>query len=230
MMPSLPPIAVIHREDIPGERLQAYVDAIEAAGGQAVSLSPDDERWAGSSAANFAAIVLTGGVDIDPSLYGAERHERVRRVDRFRDDFELDFVRDALDHDLPLLGVCRGHQLLNVAFGGGLLQHIEDNSHRSERETLASRWHEATLVPGSRLATIYGAGTLRVNSRHHQAVTPETLAPGLVVSATTPDGLIEGLESPAHRFVLSVQWHPEREELRDQSEPLFRALVEATGG
>ncbi len=222
------PVAVLYREDVPGERLQAYVESLEAAGASVVTVSPDDGPKPGERIEEWAGIVLTGGVDIDPALYGAERHERVRHTDRDRDEFELGVVRAALERDLPVLGVCRGHQMLNVAFGGGLLQHIEDHSHRTLRGTLDSGWHEARLAQGSRLAAIYGAERLRVNSRHHQAVTAETLAPGLAVSATTDDGNIEAVESPDRRFVISVQWHPEREELREQSAPLFRAFVEAT--
>lgn len=221
------PIVVLYREDVTAERLDSYAEAIEAAGGNAVTASPDADPEIAERIGEFAGVVLTGGVDIDPAIYGEEQHERVRQVDRVRDDYELRVLRAALARDLPVLGICRGHQLLNVAFGGKLLQHIEDNSHRSERGTLASTWHEARLTPGSRLAAIQGVERLHVNSRHHQAVTPATLAPGLVVAATTDDGVIEGLESPEHRFAVSVQWHPEREEMAEDGAPLFRAFVAA---
>jgi putative glutamine amidotransferase len=117
-------------------------------------------------------------------------------------------LHDALSRDLPVLGVCRGHQLLNVALGGKLLQHIESGEH--EDVDRISKVHEVSLSEGSRLREIYAHERIVVNSRHHQAVTPDLVAPGLRVTGVTDDGLVEGLESDSHSWVVSVQWHPER--------------------
>ena len=221
-----PRVAVLYREDVPGERLEAYVEALAAAGTDAVTCSPDDAPTLSEALTEYDGVVLTGGVDIDPAIYGETPHEKVRHWDAVRDGYELRTLRSALERDLPVLGICRGHQLLNVAFGGALLQHIEGDPHRAQRSG-ESRWHGVRLAPASRLAAIYGAAQLRVNSRHHQGVTPDGLASGLTVAATADDGMIEGLEAADRRFVVSVQWHPEREELGDGSAPLFRAFVQA---
>lgn len=154
-------------------------------------------------------LMLTGGIDVDPALYGETPLPEVDATNRGRDEFELGLLRDALDHDLPVIAICRGHQLLNVAMGGSLLQHIESRAHEDDEERLSAR-HDVSLVPGTRLYGIYARDRIHVNSRHHQAVTPERRAAGLTVSATTDDGLVEGLESDAHTWVVSVQWHPER--------------------
>ena len=132
---------------------------------------------------------------------------------------------------MPVLAICRGHQLLNVALGGALLQHLaEREPHRARRgegDAIDSGWHEVALETGSRLAALFGARTLRVNSRHHQAITRDGVAPGLRVAATTEDGVVEALEHPQQRWALSVQWHPEREEIAEQQRPLFEGFVEA---
>jgi putative glutamine amidotransferase len=163
----------------------------------------------------------------------------VKRTDHSRDEFELVLLGQALVYDIPILAICRGHQLLNVAFGGGLLQHIDGDGHVADyrSEGFPSRWHEVTIREGSRLRTALGlpagqaeAARALVNSRHHQAVTPERLAPRLEVVARSPDGLVEGIESLAHHWVVGVQWHPERPEPQQDgfvqaSALLFQELV-----
>ncbi len=226
-MKSRPRIAVSRWEDVPGERLQFYWDRVTRAGADVVDLGPD-------VALEFDALVLTGGIDVDPSVYGAERHPKVKYFDIRRDEFELNALRHALESDLPVLAICRGHQLLNVAFGGSLLQHIEGDSHRAQKEEgMPSRWHSVALQPGARLAGIYGREEMEVNSRHHQAVLPGTLGPGLHAIAHAPDGLVEGVVSDTHSWVVGVQWHPERPEpehpgFADRNAALFEALVAAT--
>lgn len=200
----LPRVVVARWEHIPGERLENYWRRLRDAG-----LEPIDCSSAGVGLGNCAGLLLTGGVDVDPTLYGEQPHPETGASNRPRDDFELALLREALDRDLPVLAICRGHQLLNVAFGGSLLQHIESDAHVEDEARLSAQ-HDAALIAGTRLHAIYGTEDIRVNSRHHQAVTPDRAAPGLTVSATTPDGLVEGLESPDHAWVVGVQWHPER--------------------
>lgn len=228
-----PRILISRAEDVTGERWSDYADRVAAAGGEPVEAGLEDWQ-AGQSAPVADGLILTGGIDVDPAVYGAERSERVSEVSRVRDDFELVLLRAALERDIPVLGVCRGHQLLNVAYGGGLLQHIEEREpHRSRRGAdgvIESGWHDVALRPGTRLAAILGEDPIRANSRHHQAVTGERVAPGLEVAGTTADGIVEALEDPAKRWVVSVQWHPERKEMGDASAPLFEAFVRACRG
>lgn len=172
-----------------------------------------DTTGPGGSLADCAGLVLTGGIDVDPSLYGEQRQPEVERINRPRDEFELTLLREALERDLPVLAICRGHQLLNVCFGGSLLQHVEPGVHsRHEGEVITSSFHEISLTEGSKLAAIYGTDRIQTNSRHHQAVTPDRVAHGLAVNGLSDDGLVEGLESTAHRWVVGVQWHPESPE------------------
>jgi putative glutamine amidotransferase len=147
-------------------------------------------------------LLLAGGSDIDPSLYGAARDSRTERADCDRDSLETALLREALKRDLPVLAICRGMQLLNAFLGGTLLQHIE--GHRCPRQQSA---HRAAITSQSRLASILGADEYVVNSRHHQCV--DRVASELVVAARAPDDVVEALESPGDRFVLAVQWHPE---------------------
>ena len=196
-------VAVARWEHIPGERLENYWRRLREAGLEVI-----DQSTPGQTLEHAHGLVLTGGIDVDPALYGESPHPEVDDTNRARDEFELALLRDALDRDLPVLAICRGHQLFNVAMGGSLLQHIESRAH--EDVELVSAHHDASLVSGTKLHAIYDRDRLHVNSRHHQAVTPERVAKGLTVSATTDDGLIEGLESDAHTWVVGVQWHPER--------------------
>ena len=205
---ALPKVAVARWEDVPGERVESYWRCLREAG-----LAPVDLHKPAQPLGGCAGLVLTGGVDIDPQRYGEARHATVKDVNPARDEFEARLLDEALAADLPVLAICRGHQLLNVCLGGGLQQHIESGEHRAHKEQpYASRWHEVTLDGGSRLAGILGTAPVWVNSRHHQAVTADRLAPGLRVAARSEDGVVEAVESEAHRWVIAVQWHPEREE------------------
>lgn len=226
MLLLVPHIAVTRWEDVPGEKLQDYLDRVKAAGGHAVALNPED------SLEGLDGLVLTGGLDVAPARYGETPHQKVKLTDPARDAFEERALTCALERDLPVLAICRGHQLLNVVLGGRLLQHIESGEHRADfkAEGQPSRWHTVRLLPGSRLRAVLGADEIEVNSRHHQAVLPETLAPGLTITARSPDGLVEGVESTSHRWVVGVQWHPERAEAQHphfapRSQRLFAALV-----
>lgn len=215
-----PTIAIPHWPAPNAERTQYYYDSLLEAGAEYTIVDGDDLP------PDADGFLLLGGVDVDPRLYGEEAHEATNQPNRERDANELALVRRALERDIPVLCVCRGHQLLNVALGGSLVQDLDGPAHKWV-DGDGSNWHAVTVVDG-RLAEIYGrGGTIRVNSRHHQGVTDERLASGLRVTARAPDGLIEGFESVSHRWVVGVQWHPERPEMRPDAGPLFRAFVEA---
>ena len=194
------------------------------------------ERWDGAPS-SYEGLMITAGVDIDPARYGAKRAPQVREIAPDRDDFETAILEDALRHDVPVLAICRGHQLFNVAAGGSLLQHLEERephrARRGEGDAIDSGWHDVELAAGSRLAAAFGAQLLHVNSRHHQAVTPERAALSLEVTATTADGVVEALERPDRRWAVSVQWHPEmmghpeQDEMATDQRPLFEAFVAA---
>jgi len=188
-----------------------YCGAIEAAGGLAMLL-PHEPARAGDYLDRLDGVVVTGGAfDIDPTLFGAtERHPSVTTKDR-RTAFELALTRGALERDLPVLGICGGQQLLNVALGGSLIQHIPDevtgalvHEQKIPRDQTS---HPVSVVAGTRLHAIVGTTEIAVNSTHHQAV--KAVGGSLVVDAVAPDGVIEGIEDPRRRFCIGVQWHPE---------------------
>lgn len=212
-----------------------YVRAVETAGGLPLVLAPGKPEDAPALAAEYLdrvqALVLSGGADVDPALYGEARHATVKRVFPERDAFELALCREALRRDLPTLAICRGHQLLNVATGGTLFQDIASQVeaavvHDPDQERW-ERCHDVVLLPGTRLRDILGQERVAVNSFHHQAV--KELGQGLVLSARgCDDGVIEGMEMPDRKFMIGVQWHPESFWDRPQGfQPLFQALVNA---
>jgi putative glutamine amidotransferase len=176
-------------------------------------------------------VLLTGGGDVDPVFYGAERHPAVDDAEPGRDEFEIDLARRALDANLPLLAICRGSQVLNVAAGGTLIQDIPSQittavEHRlgTPKDGIA---HLVRLATGSALSrALGGAETCPVNSRHHQAV--GKVGPHLLTSATAPDGVVEAIEAAGARFCLGVQWHPENFWRTGEFKPLFDAFIEAT--
>lgn len=234
-----PRILVTVDEEAPSGRWSEYAApyarAIEDAGGSPVPFFYG-RQFAGSPTPQHDGLVTIGGVDVDPGFYGAEPHVRLGPTVPARDAAELTLTRLALDSGRPLLAICRGAQLLNVACGGSLHQHIEPaEPHRGPGGAAdASGWHSVDVAAGSLLSRVSGEGPLWVNSRHHQAVTPERLAPGLVEAGRTAgDGLVvlEAIEAPQHPFALGVQWHPERLEmsavaaLERASTSLFRAFI-----
>jgi putative glutamine amidotransferase len=210
---------------------EEYVRSVERAGAVAVALPAGAAGEAGALLDRLDGLVLSGGADVDPALYGEPAHPRLRRVDRLRDEFELALVRETLRRDLPLLAICRGHQVLNVASGGTLVQDLASVVAGGERhdsaEPRARRVHPIDVRPGTRLSRAVGEGRVLVNSIHHQAVA--RLGPGLVASAHCPDdGVVEGIEMPGRRFVVGVQWHPESFWADAESfQPLFDAHAEA---
>jgi putative glutamine amidotransferase len=190
---------------------QNYADAIVAAGGLPVAL-PHDAALAADYLDRIDALVVTGGAfDVDPTLYGdGDRHATVT-LKEGRTAAEMALTQGALGRDLPVLGICGGEQLLAVALGGTLVQHIPDSvADALEHEQPNPRHepgHPVAVVPGTLLHRIVGATQMQVNSAHHQAV--RAPGPHAVVNATAPDTVIEGLEDARYRFCLGVQWHPE---------------------
>jgi putative glutamine amidotransferase len=205
---------------------QTYPAAIQAAGAIAVVLPPDPAAADSPEAFldRIDALVLAGGSDLDPASYGAAPRPETGRVWPERDRFELALARIAVDRRLPILGICRGMELLNVAMGGTLIQHlpqaIGSDLHLHTPGTFAD--HEVRLAPGSLAARAIGAERITVKSHHHQAV--DELGEGLVASGwSKPDELVEAIESSERGFVLGVLWHPEE----DESSRVIGSLVEA---
>ena len=188
-----------------------YFGAVARAGGLPIAL-PHEPALAEEYLALIDGLVVTGGnFDVDPALFGAaDRHDSVSTKDR-RTEFELAITRAAHGADMPALGICGGQQLMNVALGGTLIQHIPDaipNALAHEQPNPRNQaGHAVALEPDSALYRITERADMQVNSAHHQAV--DAAAPGLKVNAHAPDGVIEGIEDPARRWFIGVQWHPE---------------------
>lgn len=196
-----------------------YVNAIARAGGRPVVLPPLDDGVEETLDA-LDGLLFSGGEDLDPDHYGAERHAETNGVHEARDRAELVLLSAALERDMPVLAVCRGSQVLNVALGGDLVQHVPElvghDEHRHTPGTFAD--HDVRLDPGSRLGGLLGEHA-PVKSHHHQGF--GRLGEGLREVAWADDGLIEGLEDPGRRFALGVLWHPEE----GDDDALFMALV-----
>ena len=212
----------------PCKKPRDYDAAVRRAGATPRPLTldqPTDEALDGVD-----GLLLTGGDDVDPALYGEAPHPTYGVSEPGRDAFEIALVRRALAADLPVLAICRGLQVLNVALGGTLIQDIPSepatlllHDAQGPPTTLA---HTVAVAPGSCLATLVGPDDSRaVNSRHHQAV--RALGEGLVVTATSPDGVIEAAEVPAARFCVGVQWHPENFHATGEFDALFKGFVDA---
>lgn len=186
----------------------AYISCLQAAGGRALLLPPDAPEAAADVVARLDAIVLTGGEDLDPALYGAQPHPCTGPPVRERDRWERAVLAAGLARDMPVLGVCRGMQLMNVHAGGTLIQHLPDQVGHHGHNLHGGHFspHAVTTVPGTRIGALL-PGTSQVATHHHQAV--ESLGAGLIVAARTADGTIEAIESTRHRFAVGVQWHPE---------------------
>jgi putative glutamine amidotransferase len=200
-----------------------YLRAVEAGGGLPVVLAPDDPALAGALLDRLDGLCLAGGPDLDPLGYGAaERHERLGKTDRVVDAAELALAQAAEERGLPVLGICRGAQAMNVVRGGTLHQHLDD--HR-QTASATEPFHTVDIAPGSFLAALTGGGALAVNSFHHQAV--DHLGAGLRVVATAADGTVEAIEDPSRPYFLGVQWHAEGMVERPEHLALFAALVSA---
>lgn len=207
---------------------QNYAEAVVRAGGVPVFL-PHHADLAETYLDMIDGLVLTGGAfDVDPALFGADAIHPTVVLKAERTRFELAIVQGALARDLPILGICGGEQLLNVALGGTLIQHIPDAvPHCLAHEQPNPRTepgHDVGIAPDTLLARIVGKPTIAVNSAHHQAVM--TVAPGCRVNATAPDGVIEGIEAMNKKFCLGVQWHPEYT-ITSADHDIFAAFIQA---
>jgi putative glutamine amidotransferase len=212
-------------------RLDDYLASVERSGARARVLEVSESPRAVID--TIDGVLLTGGGDVDPVFYGQERHPSVHDAEPGRDEFEIDLARRAMEADLPVLAICRGSQVLNVAAGGTLVQDIPsavntnlEHSLESPKDCLA---HDIRIVSDTRLHAALGGAVdascaCHVNSRHHQSV--GTLGASLVASATAPDGVIEGIEAPRYRFCIGVQWHPEFL-ISEGDARLFRAFLGA---
>ncbi len=204
-------------------RLKPYVEAVQAGGLEAVPVSVGESPKINGS----HGLLLMGGTDVNPKLYGEAARPEVDQPDDERDNVEWRLIDEALQRDLPVLAICRGMQLLNVHQGGTLIQHLALPKHDTEFEDKGTVAHEVVLEPQSQLAEIAGTMRLAVNSRHHQAV--NSLGKGLQISARdSEDGTIEALEEPDRSFVVAVQWHPEDQTLRyPEQRKLFKRFAQA---
>lgn len=191
---------------------RSYAAAVQAAGAMALLLPPDDTAAEAPDPLldRVEALILAGGSDLDPATYGAAPHPETSGIWPERDRFELALARRALEREMPVLGVCRGMQALNVARGGTLVQHLPDLLDREDHRHTPGAFadHEVRLEPGSLAATAAAAEQLTVKSHHHQGI--DELGEGLVASGwSVSDDLVEAIELPGHPFVLGVLWHPE---------------------
>jgi putative glutamine amidotransferase len=212
-------------------KIDDYVESVALAGGDPVVLETSDDPSAALD--RIDGLLLSGGADVDPALYGQTPHP-LTVVDPARDAFEIPLSREALTREMPVFAICRGVQVLNVAAGGSLVQDIpaavESDLNHALSQPKDAAAHPVQVSPGSRLADALGPATnlvsCAVNSRHHQAVAD--VAPSFVVTATSPDGVVEAIERPASEFCVGVQWHPENFWRTGEFAPLFEAFVNAS--
>ena len=219
----------------PCSRQHDYEEAVRRAGGDVRILDYETDRPS-SVVSEVDGILLPGGDDVQPSLYGESVHPAFEAAEPGRDAYEIELARRAADANVPLFAICRGIQVLNVARGGTLVQDIPSQLpaavEHAVRDTPHTIAHDVWVSEGTLLHALLrdriDGDACPVNSRHHQAV--QTLGSGLLVSATAPDGVIEAVEDPSRRFCLGVQWHPENFYRTGEFRALFEAFVEAARG
>ncbi|MCE9560959.1 MAG: gamma-glutamyl-gamma-aminobutyrate hydrolase family protein [Planctomycetes bacterium] len=212
---------------------RSYIEAMRAVGGVPwlIPLIPHDRDTLNEIFDRLDGVFITGGVDVDPACYGEPKSPLCGTIDPDRDAVEIALLKHALDRKLPVLAVCRGLQILNVACGGTLYQDVaaqvpaalkHDHFPTPEQPSRKFLAHDITVKSGSRLGKILGDAVVPVNSMHHQAI--KDLAPSLAATAYAPDGIIEGVEGTGSQFVIAVQWHPE--ELTDTQPGMARLFTE----
>ncbi|NPA89895.1 MAG: gamma-glutamyl-gamma-aminobutyrate hydrolase family protein [Chloroflexi bacterium] len=225
-------LTTLYNEKVHPEKLRYYREAIERAGAEVVILHPDTCTFNPKRLAQLDGFVLGGGGDVHPRYYGEDINgTNVETIHEGRDAMEFRLLEIALERDMPVLAICRGFQVLNILMGGKLIQHIPGHKSPSREEIIH---HLVRVVPNTLLWEAMGRRSeIVVNSHHHQGLTPQELAPRLRASAHLVGDLplIEGIESKEHRWVVGVQWHPERlhefaGESRQAQEHLFRAFVQ----
>ncbi|MFQ5873151.1 MAG: gamma-glutamyl-gamma-aminobutyrate hydrolase family protein [Dehalococcoidia bacterium] len=223
-MTSHPPrIGVTRGRSTPHKQMGPYLERLRQAGADPVEVGPE----ATILSPDLRGLLLTGGPDVAWWRYGDQRHPQTEEPDAARDEMELALLQAALAKEIPVLAICRGNQVLNVAMGGGLVQHIDSNGHRALANG-DSAWNRALVQPQTRLAPLLGSErSIAINCRHHQVVDDNTVPPDLTVAARAEDGTIEALESPRHAWVVGIQWHPERCETGDDFAPIFADFVRA---
>jgi putative glutamine amidotransferase len=224
--------------NLPRVQLNAgYISAVEGPGGTALPLTPAHGADSIRRILDVChGLLLTGGEDVDPLRYGQTRLPQVEEINPARDEMEIAAVHEAVRRGMPILAICRGIQVLNVALGGTLYQDIPsqlggDVLHE-QKAGINERWHGGRVQPGSGFERIFGSAELHINSFHHQAV--RDVAPSLVATVWAEDGIVEGVEGREHPWMYGVQWHPERGEAhgptgdeRDPDRRLFWAFVQA---
>jgi len=209
-----------------------YMVAVEKAGGVPVVMPPLEAEFVEPLVDRLDALLLSGGPDMDPGTYGGRYHPELGPVEPELDRFELALTREADQRGLPILAICRGHELLNVARGGNLYQHLPEEPGGDIPHRLPGKGqhgaHDVRIEPASQLSrALGGATTAHVNSYHHQAV--RALGRGIQPVAWAPDGLIEGIEMPDREFAIGVQWHAEAIVEQPEQLALFREFVAAAG-
>lgn len=214
-------------------KMEDYLESVRRAGGEAVEVVVGGEAPE-QILARVDGLMLTGGGDVDPKLYGEARHDTFQAAEDGRDDFEIALARAAIANGIPLLAICRGMQVLNVAMGGTLVQDIPSQVtgalQHSVPQPRAGSAHEVWISKDSKLAVLLAdhmedGETCHVNSRHHQSV--KQAARGFEITATSPDGVIEAMEKPDAAFCIAVQWHPENFWRTGEFRELFEGLVQA---
>lgn len=232
-----PRILISRAEHIPSENWNDYATCVTDAGGVAIPYDLDT-YYTQTKLPEYEGIVLTAGIDIQPHRYGEKPHPKVTDWSVERDNFEAALIEDAVQNKKALLCICRGIQLLNVWGGGSLLQHLTDREpHRARRnptnQDIESGWHDVSIKTNSLLHKITGQNVIRVNSRHHQAVTESSLGKNILGTGITPDGIVEAIEIANTHWTLGIQWHPERPEMSDNTiydngaKKIWYAFVEA---
>ena len=216
----------------PCRAMADYLESVRRVGGDPVELHYDQDKPS-EVVRRAHGLMLTGGGDVDPSLYGEVPHGTFQASEPGRDAYEIELVRDAMKANLPIFAICRGMQVLNVALGGTLVQDIPSMIngalHHSVAEPRYAIAHEVWVANGSQLYQLMKdkleGEICQVNSRHHQAV--KLVAPGWEITGTAPDGVVEAIEQPGDAFRLAVQWHPENFFRTGEFRPLFEGFVEA---